>query len=978
MADWEASVKFKADSTEFNSAIKSASAQVREMQSALKLNAEQMKTMGTSADSLTQREKLLAQEAEALAAKKAALADKLKLAEECFGADSTQASSLRTQLSGLETQSVRVEAEMSDVNAQLQAQREAAAKAETATEQLSGTISSQEKELEELKKQYVEAVLQYGKNSKEAKSLGSQISSLSGELKENEKSMSDAEKAAAVLDQTTEEAAAAAKKSAEGWTTFKGVIADLASEAIQAAINALRELASEVMETGIETETAFAKLETISGADAIDDLTDSMRELSTETGVSAAELADVAYNAISAGSSAEEAADVVEAATKLGVAGFADTSDALSILSTAMNSYGDEAGTVEEISDSLIQVQNLGVTTIGELASGMGKAISTASAYSVNLGNLESAYVSLTKAGISTEESTTYLSSMLNELGDSGSGVSAILQEQTGKSFTELMEDGYSLSDVLGILYDSVDGDSTALMNLWSSADAGKASNAIVNQGLETFNENLEAITDSAGATESAYETMADTTETKLAIMEQSFADLGLSIFEGLEEPLDSAIGFVTDTVIPAIKTLMDNFDTIAPIITAAAAAFVAYKTAMSISSVIETVTKATQGMSVAQAALNAVMNANPIAIVVALLAGLVTAIVTLWNTNEDFRNAVTEIWEGFKSTVSGVVDAVTGFFSNLGESAGNLVSSIADGWNDLTGKASSIWSGITGTLSGAWDSIKSTASTAVTNVATSVSTKWNAIKSTTSTVFNGVKSVASTAWSGIKSSVSNTVSSVATSVSTKWNAIKSTTSTVFSGVKSAASTAWSGIKSVISNGASGALSTVTSKFNSIKSSISGVMDSAKNTVSNAISKIKSFFNFTWSLPKLKMPHITIKGKFSLSPLSVPSFSISWYKEGGVLNAATIFGASGSSLLGGGEAGPEAVAPIDVLQSYVAAAVDRSLSDSLSQVAQAIEALAQRPIYLNVNGKTFAAATAGDFDTALGSRQALSARGLCL
>ncbi len=963
MADREASVKFKADSTEFNSAIKSASAQVREMQSALKLNAEQMKAMGTSADSLTQREKLLAQEAEALAAKKAALADKLKLAEECFGADSTQASSLRTQLSGLETQSVKVAAEMADVNAQLQAQQEAATKAETATEQLTGTISSQQSELDGLKKQYVEAVLQYGDTSDEAKALAAQITDLSGDLKENKSTMAAAEDAADALDQTmgdagdaVEDAGNAAEESSEGWTTFRGVVADLTASVIKEAISALQDLAQAAYDAAVELDEGYDTIIKKTGA----------------TGGALEEMYDVADSVFT--SLPVEMSDVGTAVGEVNTR-FQSTGDELEDLTTQFLEFAeindtDVNNSIDTVDKTLTQSRlDIDVTysLLGLLtAKGQETGISMDSLMS-SVSENGSTFKAL---GLDLEESVELLAQMEANGVDTSTALSGLK-----KAVTNLTDAGMSEEEALNSVINSIKNAETETEALsiaqetFGTKGAAEMATAIREGRLDlddlsvSMEDYADTVEDTYNATLSPWDEMTVATNT----LKEAGADLATDILEDLVPVFEDMVDFMTGTGMPAVKTLANNFDTIAPIITAAAAAFVAYKTAMGISSVIETVTKATQGMSVAQAALNAVMNANPIAIVAALLVGLGTAIVTLWNTNEDFRNAVTEIWEGFKSTVSGVVDAVTGFFSNLGASASSLGSSISDAWETVKSATSTAWNGI-----------KSTVSNTVSSVATSVSTKWNAIKSTTSTVFSGVKSVASTAWSGIKSSVSTAVTNVATSVSTKWNAIKSTTSTVFSGVKSAASTAWSGIKSVISNGASGALSTVTSKFNAIKSSISGVMDSAKNTVSNAISKIKSFFNFTWSLPKLKMPHISIKGSFSLSPLSVPSFSISWYKEGGVLNAATIFGASGSSLLGGGEAGPEAVAPIDVLQSYVAAAVDRSISDSLSQVAQAIEALAERPIYMNVNGKMFAAAMAGDVDSALGSRQALSARGLCL
>ena len=98
-----------------------------------------------------------------------------------------------------------------------------------------------------------------------------------------------------------------------------------------------------------------------------------------------------------------------------------------------MNAYGLSADEARNISDSLIMTQNRGVTTVGALAGSMGKAIATASAYSVDLSNLESSYISLTKAGISTEESTTYLSSMLKELGSANTKVAKIIKSENGE-----------------------------------------------------------------------------------------------------------------------------------------------------------------------------------------------------------------------------------------------------------------------------------------------------------------------------------------------------------------------------------------------------------------------------------------------------------------------------------------------------------------------------------------------------------------
>jgi TP901 family phage tail tape measure protein len=331
----------------------------------------------------------------------------------------------------------------------------------------------------------------------------------------------------------------------------------LIASCVETIASGVKEAVQQVYALGTEFETASAKLATIAGMDAVAGLTADITALSNETGAASADLADVAYNAISAGVAVEDAVSAAGTASKLATAGFTDTSSALSVLTTAMNAYGDSAGTAEQISDSLITVQNLGVTTVAELSSSMGKAIASASAYGVNLSNLESGYISLTKAGISTAEGTTYLSSMFKELGDSGSSVGQIIQEKTGKSFGQLMADGYSLGDVLGLLNDSVNGDSEALMNLWGSAEAGKAASAIVGQGLKTFNENLNTLENSAGATENAYSIMADTMGYKTGVLQTNVQNLAISMYESFADNLSPIVDFGIDCV----QQLADGFN---------------------------------------------------------------------------------------------------------------------------------------------------------------------------------------------------------------------------------------------------------------------------------------------------------------------------------------------------------------------------------------------------------------------------------
>lgn len=220
--------------------------------------------------------------------------------------------------------------------------------------------------------------------------------------------------------------------------------------------------------------------------------------------------------------------------------------------------------------------------------------------------------------------------------------------------------------------------------------------------------------------------------------------------------------------------------------------------------------------------------------------------------------------------------------------------------------------------------------------------------------LWEGIKNACAKAWEGIKKT---------------WSAVTGWFGNVWSGIKDGASKAWNGLK----DGAASAWSKVKNTFSNVKGWFRDKFQAAKDAVMNVWSKIKL------KLPKIKLPHFKLTGKFSLNPLSVPKLSVQWYKNGGIMTKPTVFGMNGSSFMAGGESGPEAILPIDKLQGYVSTAVERSAPmQDLTPLVRAIEALAGRPIDLSVNGRVFAEATAGDSDAVNGLRNILTERGLIL
>lgn len=287
----------------------------------------------------------------------------------------------------------------------------------------------------------------------------------------------------------------------------------------------------------------------------------------------------------------------------------------------------------------------------------------------------------------------------------------------------------------------------------------------------------------------------------------------------------------------------------------------------------------------------------------------------------ENCKDTVLSIWETIKSVIGEKIDAVKEKITTVTTAISNVASAA---WNAISSTASSLWEGIKGTIGSKIDAAKekvSTATSAITSVASSAwssvsstaSSLWNTISSTVSSKISAARSAVSSATSTITSVASSAWSSVSTAASSQWESIRSTISSKLSSAKSTVSSLMSGITSTMSSGLSSALSTVSGKFSSIYSTISSKMSAARDAVGNAISALKSKFNFSWSLPHLKLPHVSISGSFSINPPSVPHFGISWYKDGGILTRPTIFGAAGNNLLAGGEAGAEAVVPLATL-----------------------------------------------------------------
>lgn len=412
------------------------------------------------------------------------------------------------------------------------------------------------------------------------------------------------------------------KKSRDGIKELQGV---LASAGIAATLNEIKNGFFDCSEAAAQFETSTAMVATIADTSqkSLSDISKEVRTYSNETGEAASDMAEATYQAISASVNTADAASFAGTATKLAVGGFTSATTAVDVLTTAINAYGLAASDATQLSDYLITTQNLGKTSVDQLAQSVGKVIPLASAYNVQMDNLSSAYAVLTANGIATAESGTYLKSMLNELGDTGSDVSEVLLNSTGKTFAQLMEQGYSLGDVMAMLGNAVDGDSTAFNALWSSTEAGIGALSLFNAGADKYNSVLDSMRTSAGATEKAYSTMADTTDKSKQRMENSFNNLKISVGDVLNPALTQVYeGFTS--VFAGMSDFVDEHPAVVAATSAIAVGVGGFTGALAAYNIATTAAK------FVTEAFTATLAANPFVLAAAGIVAVTAAAVTL------------------------------------------------------------------------------------------------------------------------------------------------------------------------------------------------------------------------------------------------------------------------------------------------------------------------------------------------------------
>lgn len=620
---------------------------------------------------------------------------------------------------------------------------------------------------------------------------------------------------------------------------------------------AIAGVAGASVKAATDFEDAIAKLNTIADTSKetgvpIEELQEQIMALSDETGIAATEIADNVYNAISAGQKTGDAVNFVSKATKLAAAGFADSASALDVLTTIMNAYGMEADKVSHVSDVLINTQNLGKTTVAELASSMGKIIPTANAAGVSLENIASGYAIMTANGIATAETTTYMNSMLNELSKSGTKSSEALKNTAGKSFQELMADGNSLADVLAILQQAADESGVSMADMFGSAEAGKAALTMLSGGVENFNSTLASMNNSTGATDSAFAKL-DTTsrQAKIALNEikNTGIELGQAILtevmplfrqvtDGIKSVTDwfknlsddqkqmivkigaviAAIGpalVIIGKVVAAVGTIVSAFGTVSTFIGGTLIPAIT-----SVGAIITgTIMPAIAGVLAALA---------PFLPIIAAVAAAIAAVIVVIKNWDAIVEMFQIIWQNFVEWVKGVAD----IFRQIGEG-------IALAWQEMVTKLQEFFAPIVEFFSPILEALQYLFETVVTAIqilvqrgidfiSEKVSSGISAVKEFLTNILNSIVEFVGPILESIATKVSDALNKVQEFFTNIWNAVYTFVSGVVTNIKETVSAAFLALYEKIREPLQKAHDTVVEIFDKIKEKIHSVIENAK------------------------------------------------------------------------------------------------------------------------------------------------------
>lgn len=658
--------------------------------------------------------------------------------------------------------------------------------------------------------------------------------------------------------------------------------------------------------TALDFEDGIANINTLLDDDShLEGYKNTVRKLSDDTGMSISTMTDGMYQAISSlGDGGKETEKIFGTMAKSAKAGGAEVADSVSLISAGMKGYGsvnDE--TAQKISDLAFMTAKLGVTTFPEMAKSMQPLFPLSSSLGMSLEELFGTMATGTGVTGNTAEVSTQLKAVLSNLMKPTEAMQGLI-EKYGYANASAMIESEGLSGVLKILKDETGGQSDKLAELFSSTEALTLMTALTGAQFDTFNEKLGQMGDVSGTTEEAMsklETKGDSIRKTMNLAKNTLMEAGTVL-------MDSFAPVIVDAA-DGVKNLSEGFSKLNP---------EQQQTILKIAGIVAVAGPLMIGIGKITTGIGSVISAA--GMLVSGVGGLIGAIGSIGSViTATVLPAIAAGVAAFASfivpilPVIAAIGAVVGVgillyknWDKIKEFAGNLKETVVEKWTELKDGVVNKVEEIRQGTSEKWESIKQATHEKVEEIRIGVKEKYEQVKETMGTVMEAAKSTVDQKLGNIKSAYESHGGGVKGIAAGFMEGVKGYYTSGYTFIDTLTGGKLSNIAGQFRSKLGEANGTVSEKMSAIKDAFSEKIGGARDKVREGIDKIKSFFNFSWSLPKLKLPHFSIDGKFSLNPPSVPKFGISWYAKGALFTKPTIIPANGF-----GEAGNEYALPLN-------------------------------------------------------------------